>query len=415
MTPVAKAIVLTLGMVLVQGTLLALVAIAVARTTRSPAWRAGVWLVVLAKFALPWGPTLPWSLADLIAAMRGGDASVVVAVGPPSGYTIPAPSPSAAWLVLLVLWLTGTAIVIARAVIRDRRTRRAARLAQPASPELQAMVAMLAQHMRVKTPRVVVGESAVGPHVVGMFAPTIVVPPALIAGDAQLARAAIIHELAHVRRRDGLARLVQIAAIALFWFWPIVRLANRRLELAREEACDAWALETGDVSRPAYARLLVQMAQLRTAAAPSLAAPCALDDRVTAVLGPPVRARMSIVRKLALLVWIALALGGARTAAARHAATCTYTPELGQQLRLAHPEADTDGDGVVTRDEACEFQAGLRRRVAQEASLAPEAQVSRLDPGDAELLDEPLCCNCAAGEGLSSSASCQEEDEGVVR
>jgi beta-lactamase regulating signal transducer with metallopeptidase domain len=408
MTAAAKAIVETLGLVLVQGTVLAIAAILIARTTRSPAWRAAVWLVVLAKFALPWGPTLPWSLADLLAAMRGGDASVAVAVGPPGAQGAAATAPSAAWVVLLTAWLAGTAAVIARAIAADRRTRRAARDAQPAGAEVTAMVASLAARMRVKAPRVVVGDGEVGPHVVGVFAPTIVVPPALLAGDQQLARAAIIHELAHVRRRDGLARIVQIAAVALFWFWPVVRLANRRLERAREEACDAWALEAGDVSRPAYARLLVQMAQLRAAAAPALAAPRALDDRVTAVLGPPVRARIGLPLRIALLGWVALALGGARTAGAR-GPTCVYTPELAEQLRLAHPEADTDGDGVVSQTEACEFQAGLRRR-AQEA---PDPQVSTLDEADAELLSEPLCCNCAAAEGPSSSASCQ--DEGVVR
>src|SRR5204863_2739246 len=122
----------------------------------------------------------------------------------------------------------------------------------------------------------------------------VVVPPALLAGGPELARAALLHELAHVRRRDALGRLVQLAAVALFWFWPVVRLASRRLEHAREAACDAWALEACDVPRSAYARLLVRMAQLHEAAAPALATPRALDARVAAVLGPPVRPRLGI-------------------------------------------------------------------------------------------------------------------------
>src|SRR5262249_53275564 len=113
----AKAIAAALGMVLVEGTVLAVLAIVVARSTRSPAWRAAVWLVVLAKFAIPWGPSLPWSLADLIAAMRGGDGGVVIAVGPAAAQgTAEGAGPSIAWIVLLAVWFAGTAIVLGRAI-----------------------------------------------------------------------------------------------------------------------------------------------------------------------------------------------------------------------------------------------------------------------------------------------------------
>src|SRR5690606_18746171 len=98
----------------------------------------------------------------------------------------------------------------------------------------------------------------------------------------------------------------------------VVRLASRRLELSREAACDAWALEAGGVSRPAYARLLVAMAQLRVAAAAaSLAAPRTLDARVAAVLGPPASPRVGWLHRAALVAWIGVALGGARAASAR--------------------------------------------------------------------------------------------------
>jgi hypothetical protein len=114
---------------------------------------------------------------------------------------------------------------------------------------------------------------------------------------------------------------------------------------------------------------------------------------------------------------MAVALGGARTAAARgEHVVCKYTPQLAEALRLAHPEADRDGDGVLSRDEACEFQAELRRWASSQAS----AQVSRLDEIDENLLTEPLCCNCDRGAENSApwidkrSDACQS-DEGVSR
>jgi len=113
-----------------------------------------------------------------------------------------------------------------------------------------------------------------------------------------------------------------------------------------------------------------------------------------------------------------VALGGARSAAARgERATCMYTAQLAEALRQVHPEADRDGDGVLSRDEACEFQAELRRRASAPASAD---QVSRLDEIDENLLTEPLCCNCERGAETSApwiekrSDACQS-DEGASR
>ena len=393
MNAAARALVESLAMMGVQGTLVALVALAVVRGGRlRPGWQAAVWLVVLVKFVLPWGPALPWSLADLVAALShhgdgGGNAIVAAAAGPAV-----APHVSAVWSITAVFWLTGAAIVLGRALIAQHRVVRAARRAPLAPGPAQALLASFT----ARPPRLVVGDPAVGPHVVGILRPIIVIPPALVS-DPVLLCPALLHELAHVRRRDALARLVQLIAGAVFLFWPVVRLASRRLDLAREAACDAWALEISEVPRPAYARLLVRMAQLQAAAAPSMGAAHGLDARVAAVLGPAAHGRLGAVHGLALVAWIALALGGARTAAARgdHIA-CKYTPAFAEALRLAHPEADRDGDGVLSRDEACAFQAELRHRVEQPpgADLVSRPEKSALGALDETLLTQPLCCNC---------------------
>src|SRR5262249_41011230 len=158
-------------------------------------------------------------------------------------------------------------------------------------------------------------------------------------------------ELAHVRRRDALGRVVQVVARALLFFWPIVRLVERRLELARESACDAWALEAGQPGRPAYPRILVRMAELHVhQTALALAAPGALDERVAAVRGPTASARIGRSQRALLAAWIVVGLGGARTARADGAPpACHYTPQLAQALFLSYPEADLDGDGQLSR------------------------------------------------------------------
>lgn len=411
MTAAAKSVVELFAAMGVQGTVLALLALIVVRAGGlRPGWQAAVWLVVLAKFVLPWGPALPWSLADLFAALRFQHDAAPLVLAPPVGAAAAA-APSIGWVVLAAVWLTGAAIVLGRALAAQHRVSRAARRAPPAPAHARQLLATFAR----RPPRLVLGDPAVGPHVVGILRPIIVIPPALLDDPALLG--ALLHELAHVRRRDALARVVQVAASAVFFFWPVVRLASRRLDLAREAACDAWAVDTSEVARPAYARLLVRMAQLRASGATSLAGAHGLDARVAAVLGPPVPRRLGLGHWLALAAWAAVALGGARTAEARgeHGA-CRYTPQLAEALRQAHPEADLDGDGVVSREEACEYQAELRHRVESDGTNL----VSHLQLIDESLLTGPLCCNCDRGAEnsapwiLKRSDACQS-DEGVSR
>lgn len=409
----AKGWLATLAMMAGQGTLLVLVALVLARAGRlRPAWQAAIWLVVALKLALPWGPAMPWSLSDLIAsvAQRGGEVPVVLAVGTaPVAAPVTLTAAQLAWLLLGGVWLAGAAFVLARAVATQRRMRASVRRAPAAPPSALAVLRELSPRTRV---RLVVGDESVGPHVVGLWRPVIVVPPALLR-DAALLRAALLHELAHVRRFDAIGRYIQIAASVVMWWFPLVRFVHRRLDLAREAACDAWVLETGVLPRPAYARLLVQMAGLRTAAAPALAAPHALDARVSAVLGPPARARIGLAHGVVLAAWFVLALGGARSASARERAeVCRYTPEMAQALFAAYPHADRDGDGQLSRDEACGLRAEL-----QSSSRPPAAGISPETEQELEaLLAEPLCCNCSGLEVYSGpeTASCQKV-EGVER
>ncbi|MEO6773165.1 MAG: M56 family metallopeptidase [Kofleriaceae bacterium] len=417
----AKAWLAVLAMMMVQGTVLALVALVVLRASGKlrPAWQAAIWLVVVVKFALPWGPGLRGSLSDLVAMLIHRAPAVAPSTNlPPALAPLPpAPhlAPAILWLLLGAAWAAGAAVVIVRAVCAHHRAAIAARRAPVAPPFAQRLVATLAGKLRVRPPALHVGAAAVGPHVIGLVHTMIVVPPALLQRP-ELLRAALLHELAHVRRRDMLGRIAQVAATSLLWWWPIVRLVGRRLDAARETACDAWALETGEVSRPAYARLLVRMAELRPtpdgmAGAIALAAPHALEARVRAVLDRPAHARIGRVQRVALAGWIVLALGGARTAAAHERIACKYTPALAQALYLSYPEADLDGDGQLSRDEACGLQAQLRRSEAE----AKPPLVSHLDPaGEAELqtwLEEPLCCNCETPE--ANSGTCHLEPVGA--
>jgi beta-lactamase regulating signal transducer with metallopeptidase domain len=94
------------------------------------------------------------------------------------------------------------------------------------------------------------------PVVLGFFKPAILLP-----ADAGLEESEHVlrHELAHVRRHDDWANLVQHCIKALFFFHPAIWWVSRRISLEREIACDDQVLQS--TLRPkAYALLLADLA-----------------------------------------------------------------------------------------------------------------------------------------------------------
>ncbi|MCX6368726.1 MAG: hypothetical protein NTX57_18750 [Armatimonadetes bacterium] len=95
-----------------------------------------------------------------------------------------------------------------------------------------------------------------GPLVLGLFRPVIVLPTGLSDSEKRLALA---HEQAHLTRRDPWLALVPLAARVVFWFLPTVYLAERMLATAREEACDALARQTTGATAREYGALLLKL------------------------------------------------------------------------------------------------------------------------------------------------------------
>ena len=77
------------------------------------------------------------------------------------------------------------------------------------------------------------------PAVWGLLRPRLLVPPGLVESlpKEQLAWA-LLHELAHIRRGDTWALLLQRLTQIVFFFHPAVWLANRLAATFREFACD---------------------------------------------------------------------------------------------------------------------------------------------------------------------------------
>src|SRR5262249_34826735 len=129
------------------------------------------------------------------------------------------------------------------------------------------------------------------PTVVGALRSALLVPTSAITGLAPpLLDALLAHELAHIRRYDGLVNLAQLGIEVVLFYHPAVWWVSGQLRAGRENCCDDLAVSLlGD--RVLYARALVSLEQLRARPGAMVLAGNggALACRIRRLLGLPCR------------------------------------------------------------------------------------------------------------------------------
>ena len=224
---------------LTVSTVVLLLAMLAARTLPMTArTRHAILLCGLAKFAIP---------SAVFSSI--GVQTLNVVPTPALMRALPAPATTAAtqtnWL--LIGWVTVATLLFARwLLLRTRTVAAALRSPAPASPrELDALAAarqILGMRTAVDLVRSPLCEA---PAVVRVIRPVILLPARGCDDltDDEL-RALLLHELAHVARRDNFIATFTSLAGALLWFHPLVWLALRQLDGAREQACDERVAES---------------------------------------------------------------------------------------------------------------------------------------------------------------------------
>jgi len=204
------------------------------------------------------------------------------------GRTSPVP-----WTAMIVaLWMFGVAATLGFFAAGHITLARVARRARPMEDAAWlALAAAVGAQLGVRRPlRLLVADDASTPLTWGTWRPTILLPAAAADWSAGQRRAFLVHELAHVARRDCAIQEAAHLACALYWFHPGAWLAAYRLRLEREPACDDLVLADG-ASAPDYARQLLDV--VRAARTPrgalslsgaAMAAPSQLESRVRALL-----------------------------------------------------------------------------------------------------------------------------------
>lgn len=147
---------------------------------------------------------------------------------------------SGRWAAILFLgWLLGMCLMLARLAKSFRYAMRSASGSQP-DPAIQASLEywLKAFALRRKV-SLTFSKDATIPQVTGLLRPAIVIPEQLVASltPRDLDRI-IVHELAHIERRDDWFNLAQRLIESILFFHPAVWWISRQLVHEREIACD---------------------------------------------------------------------------------------------------------------------------------------------------------------------------------
>jgi beta-lactamase regulating signal transducer with metallopeptidase domain len=208
---------------------------------------------------------------------------------------------------VLLAWMAGAALVLARYAVAVLSVRLIARRATPLTEgEWMRRVREAARELGMREPvRLLRAEDAAMPMTWGILRPVVLIPAEADAWTEQRKRVVLLHEMAHVARRDCLWQTLVRLACAAYWFHPGAWWAARQMHVEREQACDDRVLAAG--TRPSeYAGHLLEVARsfrpgpLTAAAAVAMARPSQLEGRVVAVLDAA-RSRGRVPVRVALL------------------------------------------------------------------------------------------------------------------
>ena len=359
-----------------------------------------LWAIPAVRFFLPPLAT-PLSMLNLDFAPAGQAAAEAIA---PMGTEIPvtlAAPVVAAWTPVMVaepvvqesslslaaqvlpalliagvaLWIGGALFVAARNLIAHWRLMQTVdREAMPVSAPMADLVARIAVETGLRRPpRVVASLISRGPFVTGLFRP-VVVMPAWFEDDytPTEARAALTHELMHVRRGDLWALQGSELLVAAMWFNPLAYIARNAFRTDQEAACDADVLARCQTNPHAYGSTLVKAARLHLPepelAAGRLPLTHALKERLTRMTYPAPSSRRRMIGFGAAVLFGASTLAITASVAAAGEPNDTET----QELRI-------ETDGLLITD------AGSDRQIVMLGD--PMAKVMPMPPEPPEVAE----------------------------
>jgi beta-lactamase regulating signal transducer with metallopeptidase domain len=268
----------------------------------------GVALTLLTDVAMRSAPrvsasaryVLWWVAMILVLLLPAMPTLVALSGAPPVSAAAPPLSPLAlpdvpVWPLLAAVgcWVFWIAAFLARLSVSVGSLGRVRRDATSFPPGREGRLEhwVAARSSNGRSARLVLSSRVKSASVIGLGPALIAVSPEALERltDDELDQV-VLHEWAHVQRRDDYARLIQLAIRCIAGLHPAVWWIGRRLEIEREIACDDYAVNIAGGARR-LAVCLTKLADLQQGAAAATLAPgvllaSQLTQRVRRLLDP---------------------------------------------------------------------------------------------------------------------------------
>lgn len=283
------------------------------------------------------------------------------------------------------MWLAGVTVLSARLIVGWIKSRRLIHRSQPIScdrgdnPDRSGLINRCVANSGIRFQvEFLRSPCTTMPFATGVLRHQIVLPESYVTWSHARCEAVVLHELAHLKRRDVMTQWIGELSCVAYWFNPLSWLTVRGLRDERECACDDQVLRWG-MSSTDYAQQLLHVAkesrdEVRYPLAVAMARPKQIQSRIRHLLDPS-RLRMSVCRKTAVMMLLCFACATSIVAAIRPVA-----------LAGASPQQDTTKDGGEAIDDGKAAQSNAAE-TASEATAIQTMTFKVVDENDQPLED----------------------------
>ena len=223
-------------------------------SVRRPELEAGlIWLVPLRLIV----PVVLTSPIGLMPAFANGTSTPVT----PGVATFATPAVGDFVVLAFLVWLGGVGGFECYWISWSRRVLRRLRAGLTEAPDdLTKRARELATTLGLRrVPRLAVSDDVVIPCLIGWWRPTVVLPQRFVRDGGRVLDHVLLHEMAHVRRRDPWRSLFATQVQILFWFHPAAWWARWALTERIEIGCDTRVAEALGDDATDYRRTLLEL------------------------------------------------------------------------------------------------------------------------------------------------------------
>lgn len=239
-----------------------------------PSLRYWMWMLVLASLVVPvyslahraaeYWPGLESARADNLPLLASENPAFAAAGTAFERFTADAPASN--WQTFaFTAWLIGVTAIGFYLAYRVVRVRLLIATARDANGFMQDTMRYCSKCMGVtRKVRFKVSVRVKKPIVWGLFHPVIVIPHDLAPTlGARHLRSVLFHEIAHIKRRDLWANCVQTVLQIVYFFNPLLWLANWMIRRLREQAANEAVMDNMGRQVPWYAETLADVSNLK--------------------------------------------------------------------------------------------------------------------------------------------------------